>query len=126
MEGGGSRGNEFNGSNFDFTMGSGGMVGASGARPRIRFSTNPSGDILRELQRAGVSITSLPSDLASETVKAQKARQKHSTDVMEEVLDAAASAMPSVEIGDLIEESCDRDDNDNCRIPLPIQLSQNP
>jgi len=80
-----------------------------------------------ELQRAGVSITSLPSDLASEIVKAQKARQKHSTDAIEEVLDAAAmSTLPSVEVGDLIEEQCDRDDNDNCRIPLPIQISQNP
>jgi hypothetical protein len=127
LEGGGSRGNEFNGTAFDFTLGSGGITGAGGSRPRMRFSTNPTGDLVRELQRAGVSITSLPSDLASEIVKAQKARQKHSTDAIEEVLDAAAmSTLPSVEVGDLIEEQCDRDDNDNCRIPLPIQISQNP
>jgi hypothetical protein len=51
---------------------------------------------------------------------------KSSSEQMDQVLDSRLSVDASVEVGDLIEEQCDRDDNDNCRIPLPIQISQNP
>jgi hypothetical protein len=123
VSGGGPRGNEFNGTSFDLQLGTGGIVNAEGGRPRIRFSTNPSGETLRQLQRAGVTITSMPSDATPESVMAQQARNKHAAHAFEEALDAAASTLPSVEIGDLEELPCDKDANDQCKIRLPVRLS---
>ena len=125
VAGAGPRGTEFNGTAFDLAIGGGGIVNPDGGRPRIRFSTNPTGETLRQLQRAGATITSMPSDATPESVMAQKARHKHAVHAFEEALDAAASALPVVEVGDLVEEPCDKDANNQCKIPLPIKLSIN-
>ena len=121
VSGSGVRGTELNGSSFEFTIGSGGVTSADGGRPRIRFSNNPSGDTLSMLQRAGVSVTSLPNDSTPEMVMALNARKKHGTQAMDEMLDGQSSSLPVVEVGDLVEEECERDLNNECKGPAPIQ-----
>lgn len=126
VSGGGTRGNEFNGTSFDMQLGSGGIVNGDGGRPRIRFSTNPTGETLRQLQRAGAVITSLPDDSVPHSVSAKVARQKHASQVMDDLLESTSSALPTVEVGDLSEEQCDRDARNECKIPLPLNVGMRP
>ncbi len=124
LSNGGPRGTEFNGSGYDITVGAGGFQDANGSRARLRFQGTPPGSVISALQRAGVSITSLPSDGATEFVKALEARELTAAEDMDQALDKAAQQLPSVKVGDLIEMNCDIDENDQCRIPLPRQISQ--
>lgn len=125
LSNGGTRGNEFNGSTYDVTVGQGGFKDANGSRARLRFKGTPSGSVIRALQRARVSITSLPSDGATEFVKAREARELTAAQEMDQTLnEAAAKQLPSVKVGDLIEMNCDTDGSGECRIPLPRQISQ--
>ena len=125
LSNGGPRGTEFNGSGYDITVGAGGFQDANGSRARLRFQGTPPGSVISALQRAGVSITSLPSDGATEFVKAREARELTAAEDMDQSLDrATAQQLPSVKVGDLVEMNCDVDENNACRIPLPRQISQ--
>jgi hypothetical protein len=82
--------------------------------------------LLRQLQRAGAVITSLLDDSVPHSVSAKVARQKHASQVMDDLLESTSSALPTVEVGDLSEEQCDRDARNECKIPLPLNVGMRP